>query len=157
MSEKYNEESNVLSQIRELAVLIEGYDKADQESDIALYAESNSLKNLKQALAEKLSTSTGKTFSECQIEAEELVSQVEQDVNNPTIKKRICSTLKLLSNDLNTLSVSVVSSVLATLATGGVISLPILPALPGITIAIGGFILTRAGVEYSTFNNSKGQ
>jgi hypothetical protein len=57
MSEKYNEESNVLSQIRELAVLIEGYDKADQESDIALYAESNSLKNLKQALAEKLSTS----------------------------------------------------------------------------------------------------
>ncbi len=139
---------NVLDRVQELSLLIERYDQADRESDIALFSEHDPLTNIKRGLAEKISSSTGKTLAECQVEAEEIVNQIKQNLMNPDVKSRICSSLKLLSDDLSNLSIGVVSAVLATLVTGGVLVFPILPALPEISIAVGGFILTRAGIEF---------
>jgi hypothetical protein len=141
-------ESNVLDKIEELTILIEEYDREDRESDIALFSKHDPLKNLKQALAEKLSSSTGKAITECQIEAQEIVSQITQELTKPSVKSRLCASLKLLSSDLSNLSVGVVSSVLATLITGGVITLPLLPAIPGLVTAVSVLVLTRAGIEF---------
>lgn len=144
---------DVLALIEDLALLVEELDLADKESDIALFAEYDSLKNLKQGLAEKLSSSSGKTLSECQNEAEEIVNQIKQELTKPSVKSRICSTLKLLSGDFSNLSVGVVSAVLATLITGGVLTLPVFPSIPGITVAVAGFVFTRAGIEFLCSDN----
>jgi hypothetical protein len=147
---------NVLARTQELALLVEQLDRGDKESDLVLFAEHDPLKNLKQVLAVKLSDSTGKSLSECHNEAEKLVNQIRQEITKPTTKSRICSTLKLLSGDFSNLSLAVVSSVLATLITGGVISLPVIPALPGILVAVGAFVVTRAGIEFICSGNSEG-
>ncbi|MEZ2236248.1 hypothetical protein [Microcoleus sp.] len=147
---------NVLARTQELVFLVEEHDRADQESDLVLFAEHDPLKNLKQALAEKLSFSTGNSLSECHNEAEKIVNQIRQEITKPTAKTRICSTLKLLSGDFSNLSVGVVSSVLATLITGGVISLPVIPALPGIVVGVGALVITRAGIEFICSGNSEG-
>lgn len=146
---------DILAMVEDLALLVEEHDRADKESDIALFAENDPLENLKQGLAEKLSSSSGRTLSECQNEAEEIVRQIKQELTKPTIKSQICSTLKLLSGDFSNLSVGVVSAVLATLITGGALSLPVLPALPGIAIAVGGFVLTRSGIEFVCSDSRK--
>lgn len=139
---------NILDSIQDLGLLIEKYDKADRESDIALFSEKDLLKNIKQGLADKLHQSTDKPLRECQKSAEEIVDSIQKELDKPAIKERVCASLRLLSGDLSNLSIGVVSAVLATLITGGLITLPMLPALPGMAVAVGSFVLTRAGIEF---------
>lgn len=137
----------LLKSIDELASFIDEYDQADAKSEIAEFSEHDPLKNLKLGLAENLSSRTKEEFSVSQEEAEEIVSQVEQELIRPNARKQVCTALKILSNDGTNLSIGIVSGVVAGLIAGGTITLPVISALPGIGIAVACFWIVRVGIE----------
>lgn len=149
VEEQFNE-TNVLNAVSELSAIIEEYDNYDRESGIVPYSEADKLKNVKRALAEKLSSETGKDFSECEKEADKIVEDMQAQLAQPNVKKKICNALKTLSSDINSITVGTITGVIVALIQAGAIAIPaaIIGAIPGFGLGLIGLICSRMILEF---------
>ena len=143
-----------LKVIKDFDLLVSEFDESDRSSSFVPHSEQDPLRNVKRALAEKLSVSTGKPLSECERDVEELVDKIRSELLKPKVKDKLCSALKVLSGDVSDLSIGVVTGVIVALVAGGTLTLPALP-IYGLSLIATVYFLLRGGIQFICFESSK--
>lgn len=139
--DQLNFQTDLEQTILELTELVQQYDQEEQQSYVAQFSRYDPLKNLISALAARLRAVQGLGHDESLRDADKIVRTAEQEVNKPSVKKRICAGLKELTGD----SLSLLPIILE-LAKAGSIAIPF--DSTGVILASAAcLIVTRVGIS----------